>query len=285
MAAVDWKLPAERLGSDAPDALKARRAAVASRPAEPLTTGTSLSETMLGGIRCLVVTPDRPTLRILYFHGGGYRLGAPEGWTGFASRLAVACGAEMIVADYRLAPEHPFPAALHDAAAVRGALDGTFPLVIAGDSAGGGLAAALCVAAHAAGQEQAAGLVLLSPMLDLLATDPTYAQRAESDRFFSRETMLECAALYLQGHPPEDPLASPGRADPAAFPPTLLLAGGAEVMLGESLALTDRLARAGRSVSLHVAADMQHVWPMLFSDLPETPAAVAIIAAFLGSLR
>ena len=130
---------------------------------------------------------------MLYLHGGGYRMGAPEPWAAYADSLRAATGCTIVVPDYRLAPEHPFPAALHDAAAIYAKLSADAPMIIAGDSAGAGLAAGLALAAHRAKARAPQALVLISPMLDLRAGDETYDSRAETDRFFSRANMLDCA--------------------------------------------------------------------------------------------
>lgn len=272
-----WRLPPLRPGHPADAGLAERRL----RAAGTRDDGPQPVEAEIGGVHCLIVEPQGAAAdgTILYLHGGGYRMGSPVAWIPYARRLATASGRRVILPSYRLAPEHPFPAALHDAAAVYHVLAAEDSVVVAGDSAGAGLAAALCLSAAKAGQP-AAGLVLVSPMLDLAARDDSYDSHAASDAIFSREAVLECAELYLQGHPADDPLVSPLLADPALFPPALILAGGTEVLLGESLALARRLALADRRVSLHVAPGMGHVWPMLAPQTDAAARAVATIAAF-----
>jgi acetyl esterase/lipase len=184
--------------------------------------------------------------------------------------------------DYRLAPENPFPAALYDAAAVYGCLiRSDAPVFVAGDSAGGGLAAALvvlCSQDHARGPD---GIILLSPWLDLALTSETYISRAETDRFFPLASAEDAAGAYLQGHSADDPLVSPIRADLSGFPPTLLMAGTDETLLGDALRFSTQLATAGRDVTLWVAEGMQHAWPAISADLPETAQAVRAIGAFV----
>jgi acetyl esterase/lipase len=126
------------------------------------------------------------------------------------------------------------------------------------------------------------GLVAISPWVDLTVTNETFATRAESDQFFPRASAEEAAEAYLQGVDPADPLVSPLFADLAGFPPTLVFAGGAETLLGDGLDFVARLAGAGASVEGHFPAGMQHVWPTLFADLPESKAAVAAMARFIG---
>ncbi len=279
-----WALPPLRRGRPADEGLLARRAAVAA-PAQG--APASADEVTIGGVRCLVLTPESghgaATPTLLYFHGGGYRMGSPLAWAAYAGRLADAAGARLVLPFYRLAPEHPFPAALHDAAAVYRALRADRPVLLGGDSAGGGLAAALCIAAVHAG-EPAAGAILVSPMLDLTARDATYDDNAASDTLFSRAAVLDAAELYLQGHRADDPLVSPLLADPALFPPLLLLAGGAEVLLGEALALVRSVALAGGSVTLHIAGGMGHVWPMMAPAAAETAAALDAMAGFVAAV-
>ena len=157
-------------------------------------------------------------------------------------------------------------------------------MVVAGDSAGGGLAAALCIMAARAG-ERPAGVVLVSPMLDLTARGESLDRNAARDPMFSKAAVLDSAQLYLQGHDPRDPLVSALEADPADFPPTLVLTGGAEVLLDEVVAFATRLALGDRRVTLHVAPGMGHVWPLLAPETGEARDAVAAIAGFVKALE
>lgn len=275
----DWGLPPEREGTPSSETLLQRRAAVAAAPVDP---AIAFERTDIAGVRCLIFRaplPDAP--RMLYFHGGGYRMGAPEPWAAYADSLRTATGCTIIVPDYRLAPEHPFPAALHDATALYANLSAPAPVIIAGDSAGAGLAAGLALAIHRAKARAPQALVLISPMMDLTAQDETYESRAGTDRFFSRANMLECAEIYLQGHAADDPLASPLYADAAAFPRTMVLIGGKEVLLGEGIRFADKLARGGKTVTLHVAENSGHVWPMLEAGTAAARDALKAMAAFL----
>lgn len=234
------------------------------------------AERLIGGIRCLTIGAGETT--VLWLHGGGYRMGSPVAYIALAQRIADAIGGRVILPFYRLAPEHPFPAALNDAAAVYQALEGA--VLLAGDSAGGGLACALAIVAHTAGRP-AAGAMLVSPMLDLAAVDKTYDSHAGRDPFISHASVLECARLYLAGQSPDDPRASPIHADPNMFPPVLLMVGGTEVLLGESLALARSLALADRTVTLHVAAGMGHVWPLLAAGSTAAADAIDAMAGFV----
>jgi len=281
---MSWNLPPERTGLPAPESLTARRDGAAAVMADkPTAPGTTAQDETIGGVGCVVCRPAAPTSTVLYLHGGGYRLGAARSWTSFATGLAAAADTQVVIADYRLAPEHPFPAALHDAAAVFEALqaDHVGPLFVAGDSAGGGLAVALTVAASQSRQPLPDGLIVLSPWVDLTLRSETFATRADTDQFFPRDSAAEAAESYLQGANPRDPLASPLLADLTGFPKTLIFAGGAETLLGDGLSLCTALVAAGSSVEAHFPAGMQHVWPTLFPDLPESIDAMAAITRFI----
>ncbi len=281
---MSWNLPPERAGSPAPESLTARRdgaaAMMADKPAAP---GTTAQDETIGGVECVVCRPAAPTSTVVYLHGGGYRLGAARSWVSFATSVAAAADTQVVIVDYRLAPEHPFPAALHDAAAVFDAVvaDHTGPLLVAGDSAGGGLAVALTVAASQSGQPLPDGLIVLSPWVDLTLGSDTFATRAATDQFFPKDSAAEAAESYLQGADARDPLASPLLADLTGFPKTLIFAGGAETLLGDGLSLCTALVTAGASVEAHFPAGMQHVWPTLFPDLPESIDAMAAITRFI----
>jgi acetyl esterase/lipase len=246
--------------------------------------GVAVAEHALGGVACVVCRPEGVGATMLYFHGGGYRLGSARYSAAFGSRLAVAARARVVVVDYRLAPEQPFPAAVHDAVATYQALldEGTSDIVVVGDSAGGGLAAALVVGARDADVPSPRGLVLISPWLDLTVTSDTYASRSGSDQLFSRQSASDASSQYLQGHDATDPLASPSFADLTGFPPCLVFAGGDEVLLGDAIAFSRSLALAGVSVETHIVAGMQHVWPTLFPQLDESTQALDAMARFVG---
>jgi monoterpene epsilon-lactone hydrolase len=161
---------------------------------------------------------------------------------------------------------------------------GSGPVVISGDSAGGGLAAALSVAIVRAHIEPPLGMVLFSPWVDLQAKAASFATRAASDLLFSRTAAAEAAAAYLQGVSDQEPLASPVFADLAGLPPTLVFASEDEVLLDDGLALSAALARAGVTVYAHFVAGMQHVWPTLFPDLHESAVALNTTAEFIRDL-
>ncbi len=247
-------LPPERAGFPAPADIAALRAgAEAACTSGKWATRRPVAVLRLGGCEVLRVAPIGTVRgRVLHFHGGGYRLGMPEMDCAFAEALADACGVEVLLPRYRLAPEHPFPAGLNDGLAVFDAMPADVPRLISGASAGGGLAAA--IASLRSGE--AAGLMLHSAWLDLSVTAPSYDANAASDPLFSRASAEAAAALYLQGTDPAHPLASPLFADPAAFPPTLISVGTGEVLIDDARSMAMRLS--GKARLLEVPG-MDHV--------------------------
>lgn len=277
----DWSLPPLREGH-APDPLLLEKRA---RAAGTISSDAKYVEALFGNVRCLVIEPEgHAEGTVLYLHGGGYRLGSPIAYIDYAQRLVFATGRRLVMPFYRLSPEYPFPAALHDAVAVYRALKDAAHIVVAGDSAGGGLAAALCMVAARAGSPPS-GAIMVSPMLDLTAQSESYDRNAARDPLFSRKAVLDAAELYLQDHPCHDPLVSPLNADLACFPPALLLVGGAEVLLDEALDFSRRMALADRRVALHVAPGMGHVWPLMAPQSEEASDAFVAMGNFAKALK
>lgn len=243
-------------------------------PAEELT---------LGGVRVLRFRAGEPGgAAVLHVHGGGFRMGRPEGAGPYARLLADRCGVDVYCPAYRLAPEHPFPAGLNDARAVAGVLANEAPggLVLSGDSAGGGLAASL-TAVLVASASPPAGLVLHSPWLDLTVSSDSYRLNAETDPLFSRASACEAADLYLQGHAADDPLASPLFAALAGFPPVLITVGKGEVLREDARRMQGRLLAEGNSVRLLEIDGMDHVAVTRGLDLPGAAPAFAATEAFV----
>lgn len=213
----------------------------------------------LKGVRALRFRPPGGSRGVvLHLHGGGFRLGCPELAAPFAAALAARCGVEVVLPAYRLAPEHPFPAGLVDAERACSALLelGAGPLILSGDSAGGGLAAVL--AGLTRGQQRVRGLVTLSAWLDLRVTAPSYVANKGVDALFSRAAALDAADLYLQGHPADDPLVSPLLDSLSGYPPTFVSVGAGEVLLDDSLRFHAALEAASVSAALSVVPDMEH---------------------------
>ena len=255
--------------------------------ATPLPAGCGLAELTLGGVGSERLSPRtaRAGRLMLYFHGGGYQLGSPRSIRHFAARLAEAAGVEAIVPEYRLAPEHPFPAAIEDAlAAYRWALAETSHrrIVLAGDSAGGGLALGLALAARDAGLPPPAGIYAISPWTDLAEGGPSYAAKGESDIFTSVDGLRAMAAGYVTPDQARDPRASPLFGDPAGLPPLLIHVGSEEILLSDSTRLAERAALAKVAVRLEVFPDMLHAFPTFHQHLSAARRAIAEAGAWLA---
>ncbi|GAA4558580.1 alpha/beta hydrolase fold domain-containing protein [Pseudonocardia xishanensis] len=276
-------VPAERAGVPPGADLLACRSAAADRR-EVSALGPEARDSVIGGVPCRVVGSPGRGVVVLYLHGGGYRLGTAAAYTGHAAALSRAGGCEVVVVDYRLAPEHPFPAALRDALAVLDALRATDPrrpVVAAGDSAGGGLAVAVAAAAAPPGAPDA--LALLSPWLDLSCTAETFATAA--DTLFDRAAASSAAAAYLQGHDARDPLVSPLFVHAARLPPVLVQVGTEDTLLADATAAVSTWARAGVGVTLEVVAGCGHVWPVVDPHRPESTAAMSSAGRFVAGTR
>jgi len=225
---------------------------------------------------------------LFYLHGGGYRGGSAVSHAELAARLARAAGAVAVLPEYRLAPEHTFPAALDDVlAAYRAqleALDGDASrIVVAGDSAGGGLAVAMCVALRDAGESLPRALALLSPWLDLTCTSPSWDSRLEGDLVLDH-SLKDAAERYLDGADPRDPLASPLFADLAGLPPILLQVGTHEILYDDAVSFADMAGKGGVRVELEIGHDLIHVW-QIFPITPEAVASTVRIGRFLGTAK
>ncbi len=277
-----WKLPALRTSTyPTPATLSARRNLGGSGQPVASAPGVAVRETEIAAVPCFVCEPPGARGIALYFHGGGYRLGTAARSAPFATRLAAAMQATVVAVEYRLAPEAPFPAGLHDAAGVYAHfVERGESVAVTGDSAGGGLAAALVVAAAGSDVPLPSAMVLMSAWLDLTCTADTFGSRAQSDQLFSLEAAREAADMYLQGHDATDPLASPGLARLDTWPQSLILASTDEVLLQDSLTLTSRLALSGTPVASYLEAGVPHAWPTVFPDTPAARVALERIAEF-----
>jgi salicylate hydroxylase len=220
---------------------------------------------------------------LLYFHGGGYVLGSAENAVGITSRLAGAARARGFVFDYRLAPEHPYPAALEDALkCYRWLLAHEIPpsrILFAGEGGGAGLATATMLAARTASLPLPAGLILMSPFVDLTVSGPTIHQFTGHDAAGDREILVMFAASYFQDKDPLDPYISPLTADFSGFPPMMIEASDSETLLSDATRLAERARSAGVDVSFSQYPDTVHAFP-LFQFLPETAMAMQHIRDF-----
>ena len=227
---------------------------------------------------------DATPTTVLYLHGGGFVGCSPASHRAITAALALQ-GLRLFVPDYRLAPEHPFPAAPDDALAVWRALVarcGADRLAVAGDSAGGTLALSLMLSLRDAGERLPGAAVLFSPATDLAGDSPSLHDNAQRDPMFAGVALAHLADAYLQGHPATDPRASPLHGDLQGLPPLMLHVGDDESLRDDSLRLADKARAAGVTVDLSRWPVVHHVWPMLWR-LPESRRAVAAAAQFLRS--
>jgi acetyl esterase/lipase len=254
------------------------------RSAPPLPRGAKTTPGQLGGVPGeWVESGGVPIGTILYLHGGGYFACSPHTHRAITGGLAVR-GFRVFAANYRLAPEHPFPAALDDALSIYRALPGAGiapgALAIAGDSAGGGLTLATLLAAKAAGLPMPAAALLFSPWTDLAGTGATLKSNLKRDPMLVGSRIGEAAGFYLNGANPKNPLISPLYGDLAGLPPLLIQVGETEVLRDDSTRLAEAARAAGVPVNLKIWPNVPHVWQLFQSFLPEARAAIGEAAAF-----
>ncbi|WP_372784283.1 alpha/beta hydrolase [Phenylobacterium sp.] len=275
-------------GPDASIAHRRAQAAAFAASQPPLPAGLTVTLETRGGVPVERLEPQAATaLTLLHLHGGGYVMGDPAGSRGLTTRLALTTPATVFSVDYRLAPRHPFPAAVQDAVAVYADLitHGADPArtALIGESAGGGLAVATLVAARDQGLPMPAACVALSPWTDLACEGSSHTTLHGRDPLLTRDVLLEMAALYLCGHSPADPLASPATADLTGLPPLLIQAGSEEVLRDDAVRLAEAARACGVAADLRIWPEMIHVWQMFGDLLPDAEAAIAEIRSFLLS--
>jgi len=226
----------------------------------------------------------RDEAALLYLHGGAYSVGTPALYRELCLKLSAASGLRVLSLDYRLAPEHPFPAAVEDALGAWQWLRGQgFPasrLAIAGDSAGGGLALATLLALRDADESLPACAFGLAPWTDLRATGESVMLNARSDPYIVARLLKPVAELYLNGADPGDPLASPLYGDPHGLPPLLLHVSEIEVLLSDSLRFAEQARAAGVAMELKVWPEMAHVFQLFARVIPEARRSIAEIGDF-----
>ena len=248
---------------------------------------TIIEPLFVEGIACEKVSSsqvDQEKL-LLYLHGGGFNAGSCKTHRELAARLSLATSLPVLLVDYRLAPEHPFPAAIEDAVTVYRWLlaHGYRPeqVVIGGDSSGGGAALTTLLALRATGDVLPAAAVLLSPWLDLALAGESMVSRADVDPLVTREALARAAQLYANGQDLHDPIISPVYADMHGLPPMLIQVGDDEILLSDSLRAADQARAAGVDVELAVWPEMWHVWQSFAATLPEAQQALEQIGAYL----
>jgi epsilon-lactone hydrolase len=227
----------------------------------------------------------RSDAAVLYLHGGGYVIGSPRSHRHLAAAIARAVGTRALLLDYRLAPEHPFPAGLDDAVAAYEWLlgQGLAParIVVAGDSAGGGLTVAMLLALRERGLPRPAGGVCISPWVDLTGGGASYTTRAAADPIITRDAIEAMAQAYVGAGDRKAPLISPLFADLHDVPPLLVHVGSDEVLLDDARGLAERARSVGGDVTLEEWPEMIHVWHWFLPMLDEAQAAVAGIGTFV----
>jgi epsilon-lactone hydrolase len=241
----------------------------------------------IGGVRCLQVSAPgvRQDKVLLLVHGGGYCLGSAEDYDEFGFRLSAAADCRVIVSDYRLAPENPFPAALEDNLAVYRALSAqstTSSIAILGESAGGGVALSVAVSLRdKPASMDPVGLVLISPLIDLAAEGASLNERAHLDPLPIEVMVKGMGGAYLAGKDPKaTPLASPLYAELSGLPPLLVMVGECEGLYDDAARLTAKVQAASGEVAFEVGEGQFHIWPV-FDFLPEAQAASSRIGEFL----
>jgi monoterpene epsilon-lactone hydrolase len=223
---------------------------------------------------------------VLYFHGGGYSVGTLASYRNFTGRLARGTGARLLAVGYRLAPEHPFPAALDDAVASYGWLiDQGIPpnrIALAGDSAGGGLALATAIALRDRGYPRPAAIVAICPSTDLAKEGASVRERAHLDPIVNYESSMAHALRYVgKGGNLKHPLASPLYAELHDLPPILILIGTHECLFDDSSRFAAKAEAAGVEVELDIWEGMIHVWPIFADILPEGREAIEKIGNYV----
>jgi epsilon-lactone hydrolase len=253
----------------------------------PLPDDVRVSDVNAGGVPAhWLDAPGADAGRVLLFlHGGGFELGSVRSDGELAARLGRAGGMRVLFAEYRLAPEHPFPAAVDDVLAAWRWLRASqgvsaSSIAVAGDSAGGGLAVALLVAARDAGEALPAAAVLMSPTVDLTSSGASMTERAGQDPVSTPAMLRQFAAGYLAGADPETPLASPLFAPMSGLPPLLIQVGTADVLLSDAERLAAAATEAGVDVTLEVGEGLPHVYQLLLGT-PEAAAATERAGKFL----
>jgi acetyl esterase/lipase len=272
-------------GAPAPTWTERRAGIDAMGAMAPPPEGCAVEALTLGGVPAEKITPRGvdAARTIFYLHGGGYCVGGCVSHRTWAAKMAEAAAATAFVVDYRLAPEHPFPAAVDDALAAWRALPSQgrdlASTVIAGDSAGGGLSVACAIAARDSGLPLPAGLQLTSPWVNLTNVGPAYAAKLETDFIITQAGIDDFKLNYIGGGDPLAPLASPVFADLSGLPPMLIQVGSEEVLMSDSTLLAERAGLARVDVTLRIWPDMVHIWP--FFPLSAGARAIDEAAAWI----
>ncbi len=247
-----------------------------------------VARSSLAGVPVELLTPMQRERRVvLHLHGGGFAMGSAASHRALAARIGEACRARVVLPEYRLAPEHPFPAGLDDALAVYKALlvTGTpaEQIIVTGDSAGGNLATAMLLRAKAVGLPMPRALVLLSPFLDLTMSGESMTSRAQVDPWLAPAMFEPIVGCYLGASDRTNPFVSPLFGDLRGLPPMLLQVGDHEVLLSDTTRMAERAHAAGVDVELEVYAECWHVFQLMAPVLPDAMQAFASMREFVDA--
>lgn len=266
---------------DADTNLETRRARLAAfAAAAPRPKGVEITEHKINGVRALCIDPPQHEGQAIYLHGGAFVLGSADTHLRLAASYALASGARVWSVDYRLAPEHPYPAALDDSVSVWCGLQNTTQTAVIGDSAGGGLALALAIRIRDESLHRPAALILVSPWADLTLTNETIATKAEAEIMLSKRGLTKDADRYRGDIDASDARISPLRSDMTGLPPTFIQVGTEEILLDDSKILAARMKADGVSVHLQIWEGMAHAWPAFGDAVPEAAASISAVGAF-----
>lgn len=250
--------------------------------------GVSVEVTTVNGLHAEWLRPKQAAdgKVLLYLHGGAYLVGSCRTHRQMVSHIARAAGVNALVPEYRLAPEHPFPAAIDDAVGVyRWLLANGFgpgDIFIAGDSAGGGLTVATLLSLRHAGLPMPTAAVLLSPFLDITASGESATTRADQDPWFDAKDMSVVADNYCSdGTDLQNPLVSPVFANVSGLPPTFIQVGDDEILLSDSTRFADKMKEAGLDVEIEIWPEMWHVFQLFIGKMPESRRAIKRMGAYL----
>lgn len=253
----------------------------------PLPMGVKKQSITLAGLRTWRLTPTASASdkQLLYLHGGGYVSGSLQSHADLAARLAKATGMTANLIDYRLAPDHPFPAGLNDALAAYKALIQQGPVCIAGDSAGGGLTLALMQQIREQQLPEPNALVLFSPWTDLACQGDSFQTRTTREKLLSPEWIQAMVPAYIGQEAVSNPLISPLHADFRDFPATLIQVGSEEILYSDSTRLYEQMQQAQVKVSMREYQDMWHVFQAHAGYMPESKQALEDVASFLRQIK
>jgi len=263
-----------------------------TRHAEELTgvpAGVRFERERIAGVSGIWCIPEKDddTCVGVFLHGGAFGLMSASTHARMAGHLASACGARIFVPDYRLAPEHPFPEGLNDCIKVIEAVmvdNPDRPLVLSGDSAGGGLVVSAALALRDAGKTLPACLVVMSPSLDLTLGSPSVKANRENDVILRQANLKYFVDIYLQGEDPRTPLASPIYAECHGLPPTYIQGAECDMIRDDGVRFAERLREAGVSVRLDIFEHMQHSFQFFAGRMPEADEALALVASYVRGL-